>query len=93
MDLLLQMSRYMYNTSETEKIPLRKTSIVYTTKPFFCVILFHSGVVYRTGGGGRRGGYSRAGRGGYEVDEDRSRLVDCDELSLEWQSQDINDIT
>ncbi|CAI8034054.1 hypothetical protein GBAR_LOCUS19207 [Geodia barretti] len=45
------------------------------------------------GGGGRRGGYSRAGRGGYEVDEDRSRLVDCDELSLEWQSQDINDIT
>ena len=40
MDLLLQMSRYMYNTSETEKIPLRKTSIVYTTKPFFVSFCF-----------------------------------------------------
>ena len=84
---------YTNNTAETEKYSLGKPVLYIPPNPYFCVILFHSGVVYCTGGGGRRGGYSRAGRGGYEVDEDRSRLVDCDELSLEWQSQDINDIT
>lgn len=40
--------------------------------------------------GRRRRGYRRAGRIG---DEEGSRLVDCDELSLEWQSEDLNDIT
>ena len=45
---------------------------------------------------GERGrqGYSRATlRRGVAGEEDQSRLVDCDELSLEWQNEDINDIT
>ena len=45
------------------------------------------------GGRRHRVGYSRARRSRDEAGEEGSNLVDYDELSLEWQSQDINDVT
>ena len=49
--------------------------------------------MYHAAGGSNHRRYSRARSGRDEGGEEGSRLVDCDELSLEWQSEDINDIT
>lgn len=67
-------------------------AIVFTWEEKLLGRLLKMCPLFPAAGSGRHRGYSQARQSG-EAGEEGSRLMDCDELSLEWQSEDINDIT